>query len=246
MNPVERFLRLSAAAVVTVVCAVTLIVLEVLALPLRQVRIKLGNLTGKIGGPLIVWLIGARPRIFGRERIDGSAPAIYVWNHSSNLDLFMGIWLCPMPGCGVVKRAVTRMPFIGQAYWLSGHLAIDRKTPARARAALNEIARLAARHKLSIWISPEGTQSSDGRLLPFKKGFVHLALATRLPVVPIVFGGAHEVWPARSADIRGGAFEVHVLEAIETTDWDVSTVGEHLDEVRAAMLAVLPESQLPA
>ena len=59
----------------------------------------------------------------------------------------------------------------------------SRSPPDKLGAACPEIVR---RHRLSIFMWPEGTRSRDGRLLPFKKGIVHMALQTGLPVVPVV------------------------------------------------------------
>jgi 1-acyl-sn-glycerol-3-phosphate acyltransferase len=50
-----------------------------------------------------------------------------------------------------------------------------------------------------MMIFPEGTRSPDGCLQPFKTGAFHLALNTRLPILPIVIDGT-------SRAIRKGGF----------------------------------------
>ena len=92
---------------------------------------------------------------------------------------------------------------------------------------------------LSIWIWPEGTRSLDGKLIPFKKGFVHLALATGLPVVPVIVHGAHKVWPAKTMQFYPGEVKVEVLDPIKTDDWNRETVDKHVEEVRSFMAKAL-------
>jgi 1-acyl-sn-glycerol-3-phosphate acyltransferase len=153
-------------------------------LPWRVLRIKLCNYYGKLVGYTLTRLSGARLEVSGKQRIEDAFPAIYVANHTSTLDAFLSIWLCPVGGCGVVKKQVARIPFFGQLYQLSGHLMIDRGHHGKAVAALEHVGSLVRKHRLGIWIMPEGTRSRDGRLQAFKTGFVHLAIATGLPVVP--------------------------------------------------------------
>ena len=83
------------------VMAVVAMVLAVPLLPFRILRIKLCNYYGKCVGPVLIWLARATPVVQHRERIAATFPAIYVSNHTSTLDAFIAIWLCPVGGCGV-------------------------------------------------------------------------------------------------------------------------------------------------
>jgi 1-acyl-sn-glycerol-3-phosphate acyltransferase len=153
------------------------------------------------------------------------------------------MWLCPVGGCGIAKKEIARIPFFGWAYWLSGHLLIDRGDREGAIAALAATAQFVRRHRLSIWIWPEGTRSRDGRLLSFRKGFVHLAIATGLPVVPLVLHGAHQRLPDRSFTLVPGELEVEVLERIDTRSWKRETVDEHVEQVHAVVRRALRPAQ---
>jgi 1-acyl-sn-glycerol-3-phosphate acyltransferase len=126
---------------------------------------------------------------------------------------------------------------------LSGHLLIDRGDRQGAIAALAATAEFVHRNRLSIWIWPEGTRSRDGRLLSFRKGFVHLALATGLPVVPVVLHGAHERVPGRSFTLIPGELEVDVLEPIDTRGWKPETVDDHVEQVHSIVNRALRPSQ---
>ena len=240
---ISTWVRIVASFVLVSSGAIVYLLLSLLLLPWRPLRIRIGNLYGKIFGPSVVRILGVRTRVRHRERLGESSPAIYVTNHTSALDVLIAMWLCPMGGCGIAKKEIARIPFFGWAYRLSGHLLIDRGDREGAIAALAATAELVHRHRLSIWIWPEGTRSRDGRLLSFRKGFVHLALATGLPVVPVVLHGAHERVPDRSFTLIPGELEVDVLEPIDTRNWKPETVDDHVEQVHAIVERALRPAQ---
>jgi 1-acyl-sn-glycerol-3-phosphate acyltransferase len=214
-------------------------------IPWRLARIKLGNYYGKSIGYVIMRIAGATPIVHHRERLRAGFPAIYVANHTSTLDMFLSIWLCPVGGCGIMKKQITKIPLFGLLYLLSGHLLIDRADRRRAIDAVNEAARLAKLHKLGVWIMPEGTRSRDGRLQPFKLGFVHLAIATGLPIVPVVLHGLHRTWQKGSFKLRRVTVPIDVLDAIPTTSWTVETAREHAAHVHDVIATALGPDQKP-
>jgi 1-acyl-sn-glycerol-3-phosphate acyltransferase len=215
-------------------------------IPWRVARIKLCNFYGHTVGRAVVACAGAQPHVTHRERLDGKRPAIYVNNHTSTLDAFLAIWLCPYGGCGVFKKEIANIPFFGQLLRLSGHLMLDRANSAGAVQALKDIAQLVNRKGLSIWIMPEGTRSKDGRLLPLKKGFVHLAIATGLPIVPVVFHSAHRIWPLGAPLFKAGKMDIEVLEPIETKGWVEERSAEHAQLVHDALARALRAEQRAA
>ena len=213
--------------------------LMVLALPFRTLRIRIGNFCGKMIGPVITRIVGTKLINPDSQKLKNSGPAIYVTNHTSALDIFISMALCPYGGCGVGKKEIVKIPFFGWAYWLSGHLVIDRGNREKAVASMNKLSKFVNDKKLSIWIWPEGTRSMDGKLIPFKKGFVHLALATRLPIIPVVLHGAHKRWPAKTMQFYPGEVRVEVLEPIPTDSWSKDTIDDHISEVRRIMVSAL-------
>ena len=219
--------------------SLTCMVLMLLTLPFHSLRVKIGNLCGKIIGPVIARIVGAKVVNPDAEKLSNSTPAIFVTNHSSALDVFISMGLCPYGGCGVGKKEILRIPFFGQAYWLAGHLLIDRGNNSKAIDSMAKLSNFVKTKNLSIWIWPEGTRSLDGKLIPFKKGFVHLALATGLPIVPVVLHGAHKVWPAKTMEFYPGEVRVEVLDSIKTDNWSKENLDKHVEEVRGIMAKAL-------
>jgi 1-acyl-sn-glycerol-3-phosphate acyltransferase len=94
---------------------------------------------------------------------------------------------------------------------------------------------------------PEGTRSKDGRLLAFKKGFVHLAVATGFPVVPVVVHGAHKAWRNGSLlEFVPMPMDIEILPPIDTTSWTEETAADHALAVHDLFVAHLREDQRPA
>lgn len=245
METLKSLPKLIAGLVLMFVFVMTWAVLLTPLLPFRVVRIKLCNYFGKVAGRTMMWLSACPLTIEGRERLDPSRPALYVSNHTSILDVFMGMWFAPVGTVGVAKKQVVWYPLLGQLYLLSGHLRIDRGNSSKAVRSLQRLADYVRRHELSIWMWPEGTRSRDGRLLPFKKGIVHLAVQTGLPVVPVVVEGAHRAWEKGSLALARVPIRVRVLEAIDTSGWDLARIEEHLAEIHEAFRRALPNDQQP-
>ena len=84
-----------------------------LFLPSRKIRIHLGNLYGKSISPIVLFILGTRIKLIGKEHLKDPYPAIYLSNHSSQLDPLIAILVAPMGGCGVAKKEILSVPFFG-------------------------------------------------------------------------------------------------------------------------------------
>ena len=207
--------------------------------PSRPKRIRLTNRIGRVLSYAMLRIIGANPIIHNREAIDRSGPAIYVANHSSSLDIFVFGWACPPGTSAVAKKEIIWAPFVGPIIWLSGFLLINRKNPSQALTSMQESTQFLQSNGLSAWVMPEGTRSPHGKLGRFKRGFVHMALQSQLPVIPIVIHGAHRVWPMERLLFNRADLEIEMLEQIDTSDWTVEGAQEHAKSVREMIAAAL-------
>lgn len=242
---IVTLLRLFAGTTVLgVMCLVQAIILLAL-LPSRTARIRSCIVFERTVGIACLWLSGSRLSVTGAEHLDPNRPALYVVNHTSMLDLFVALRLMPYGSVGVVKKEVIYYPFFGQLYLLTGHLRVDRSSNDKAVASMKELAGVVNAARLSIFMSPEGTRSRDGRLLPFKKGTVHMAIQTGLPVVPIVIHGAYKGWKRAEFAIHKTCIEVEVMPAIDTSDWSADRSSEATEQIRQVFLDHLRPDQLP-
>jgi len=239
------FLRLLGGFFCIAVLVTLMIPILVVLLPWRVARIRVTNAFGKLVGRNMMWWSGSRITIEGLENVRADRPAIYAANHTSTLDAFTTVWLTPAGTVGVAKKEILYYPFYGQAWWLAGHLLLDRGRTAAAKAALRRTADFIRRKGLHICILPEGRRSDSGRLLPFKKGIIHLALETGLPIVPMVTVGLTNAWRKGSLRFEPADAKIIFLPPITTTSWTEDQSDAHIDELRAAFLSVLPPAQHP-
>ncbi len=230
---------------VVIVAALLQLCIYVVLLPSRVARIRSSIIFARLIGRPLLWLIGQKLEVTGAEHLDAGRPAIYVVNHASLGDFFIAASLIPYGTVGVVKKQVVAYPFVGQVYLLSGHLRIDRGQHAEAVQSMKDLASLVRRAGLSIYLSPEGTRSRDGRLKSFKKGWVHLAIQTGLPVVPIIVHDAHKAWRPDSLDLHGGRVRVEVLPAEDTSGWSPDDTDAAVEQIRAIYVSHLGPDQLP-
>jgi lysophosphatidate acyltransferase len=240
LSRLSSWIRHAAGFFVIASTCVVLIYVLVPLLPFRGLRIRAGNLAARPMSRVVLRLAGIRLKVEG-QRPQGRA--IYVMNHTGAADPFVAMILSPMGCCGIAKTEIAWTPFFGQAYWLSGHLLINRAHSASAVSAFRALVPAVERHRLSVWLWPEGTVAHDGRLLPFKRGFVHLAIATGLPVVPVVAHNAHHRWPTRTMTLRPGELRVEILEPIDTSDWTEEEADRRTKEIADLVAQRLGEHQ---
>lgn len=145
----------------------------------------------------------------------------------------------------VLQKRRLSVPTFGQLYVLANHLRIDRSNPTAAIKSMREAAHAVVKSNLSLIIFPEGTRSKNGRLLPFKKGFVHLALQSRRPVVPVVLAGTHLAWRKGSLHVCPAPLTVKFLPPIKTDEWTADHIDEYVEMIHDMYVKHLPESQRP-
>ena len=120
----------------------------------------------------------------------------------------------------VAKKELAANPIVRLAGALADAVFIDRDDRAGARSPrCAHWSRRRCCAGKSLAVAPEGTRSGTGRLGPFKKGAFRLAMAGGVPVMPIVFRNANDVWPLGTQFMRPGTVDVVVHPPIPTDDW---------------------------
>jgi len=186
---------------------------------------------------------GIRLNVSGHEHLWTHRPAIFVMNHQSLLDGFILPLLVQDELTAMGKKEASTLPVIGRTVEAAGFILFDRSDPKSAREACDRAAEK-IRNGTSLLIAPEGTRSHTNRLKPFKKGAFHIALQTRVPIVPVVIRNATELWPRGSNFVRPGTVDVEVLPPVSTKNWKESTLQQHVNDVRKMFLKSLGQEEL--
>jgi len=165
--------------------------------------------------PLLrVWF---RWRFEGLDRIPVHGPAIIACNHASYLDPLANAYAVVRARRRprfLAKQELFRAPGIKWAVKGTHQIPVARGTGERA-ASLASAERALERGEIVV-VYPEGTVTTrdDGLPMEGKTGSVRLALATGVPIVPMVSWGSSPVWqksgpgslrPGRPVWIRVGA-----------------------------------------
>lgn len=157
---------------------------------------------------------GVTVRVHGGERRRATTPVVYVANHVSWYDVFAIASVLPRWSF-VAKAELRRIPIFGRGAEAVGTVFIEREN---RKAAFATYDRAAARVRAgaSVVVCPEGTRGDSYALRPFKKGPFVLAIASQVPLVPVIVHGTRDVMPRGSWAVRGGAVDLHFLEPIPT------------------------------
>jgi len=181
-----------------------------------------------IWSPVILWSAGVKLKIFGRERMDpgNPHPVIVVSNHSSFLDIPLICRSIPVNMHFTAKTQIKKMPLFGLYMMATGMIFIDRTNRQKAIQSINEAAKLIHNGK-NVLIYPEGHRSTNGQMVPFKKGAFHLAIKSGADIVPVFIKGANKVWPKSSNKLSPGKIEVYIGKRIPSTNYNENTVDEY-------------------
>ena len=119
-----------------------------------------------------------------------------------------------------------------------GHFFVDRQNHKKAIQSLDRAKKSMIKNPRSIIIYPEGTRSSDGSILPFKKGGLIMALKMGVPVVPIAIIGTRESMQKKRLSLKKQPLELRIGEPIKTSEIDYEQRNKFVNQVRNAVVAL--------
>ena len=206
---------MSAHPFIVGVRALVLIPFSILVLgSVASILLFLGADERYINGPVakywaraVLRLAGARVTVHGLSNISSAEESyIVVMNHQSNMDIPVIIHSLPLQLRFIGKIELKKVPIFGNALIRAGHFLIDRSNPQKALSGIKASGDALKERGVSVVFAPEGTRSSDGKLLHFKKGAFVMAIETGIQILPVTINGTKQsmakgsLW-ARSADV---------------------------------------------
>ncbi|MDN5331050.1 MAG: 1-acyl-sn-glycerol-3-phosphate acyltransferase [Tepidanaerobacteraceae bacterium] len=158
-------------------------------------------------------------------------PLIVVSNHQSILDPLVIMAYIPRRLRFLAAAYLFKIPGLNILLRLYGAIPVndaERGDISSLKKALSILKRDGA-----VALFPEGGVSPDGKLRPFKQGFIYLALKSGAAILPVAVRGTKDVLPVGRYLPRRGRIELKVGEHISWGRKDrISSADEEwLDEV---------------
>ena len=178
----------------------------------------------------VLWFLLVPIKVTGREHVNPKQSYVFVANHQSFLDVFAVYGWLPNNFKWLMKKEIRKVPFVGTACKVAGHIFVDRSNP---RAALQSMEHIKGElvDGISTVIFPEGTRTKTGEMGRFKQGAFKIAMDLNLPVVPLSLEGFHHAMPARQLFVNPKASTaLHIGEPIDLSQF--ADINEAMTYVR--------------
>lgn len=146
------------------------------------------------------------------EKNEPGEPYIFVCNHRSASDAYL-MGILPHELVQIVNLWPFRIPVLGMYAKLAGYLNIRMMRPEEFKQSASHL----LREGVSIVFFPEGTRSTSRKMGSFHGSAFRLALATKIPIVPLCISGSENIPPKGSSLLRSGTINIRRLPAIT---WD--------------------------
>ncbi len=141
----------------------------------------------------VFFMVFHRVRYFGKRNIPDTGPLLIVANHQSMYDP-------ALIGAGITRRRCnylarkTLFKFKPFAWLIDLYDAIPLDNDRIGYEGIKETLRR-LKNGEAVLIFPEGARTFDGAIVPFKPGFLTLALRSGAAIQPVAIAGCFEVWP---------------------------------------------------
>ena len=178
----------------------------------------------------VLWLLLVPIKVTGTENVDPKQSYVFVANHQSFLDVFAVYGWLPNNFKWMMKKELRKVPFVGTACAVAGHIFVDRSNPRAAALSVNLIKKELV-DGISTVIFPEGTRTKTGEMGRFKQGAFKIAMDMGLPVVPITLNGFFKAMPSGKAFVNPSSkVSLHIGKPIDISQF--SDINEAMVVVR--------------
>lgn len=159
-------------------------------------------------------------------------PCIVVANHTSYLDIVLSPLYIDHTAVYMAKAELLKIPLF-KYFFVYLDIPVNRKSMTEAHKAFIDAGKKLD-EGLSVMIYPEGTISTEGKLMPFKNGAFKLAIEKQVPIVPSV--NLNNWWFLQNGGFfksygRPGIPRIVVGEPIETKGMTDKNVNELKEKV---------------
>lgn len=203
----------------------------------------IGRGLSQIWSRVILFLSGVEVQIFGLENIPKNSGFLYVFNHTSHLDIPV-IFFSSTKYCNFgAKSELFAIPIFGHAIRMSGALEIERSNREKVLRIYKEAATRVSQGE-AFALAPEGTRKEGfGALGDFKSGPFYFAVHSKMPLVPVVIAGCEKVMGKESIFVNWGHWKQKVIfEVLPPILPDFEKSEEQIPELKNKVYGVMKMS----
>ena len=173
---------------------------------------------GVIWGKTLSFIFNIKLIVKGKHNLQ-DRNYIFVANHASLIDIPLLLIAVNRYTVFIAKSELSKIPIFKSILDRAGFIFVDRKNNDSAVKSMNNLMDDIKKIPRSVAIFPEGTRTSDGELLPFKKGAAIFAINTDIPVIPVAISGTYSWSKKKLFDISQSVISFEFGEPITTENY---------------------------
>jgi 1-acyl-sn-glycerol-3-phosphate acyltransferase len=231
-QPYKWLFILPLLIITTLICGILAIIIALLFSK------RAGSFCGVIWARINSFFTPMTVNVIGAENIEPGTSYVITSNHQSQYDIYVLYGWLGVDFKWVMKKELEKVPVLGFACKVLGHIYIDRSQTKSAVETIN-----AAKTKIvngtSVLFFPEGTRSGNGEIQPFKKGAFKFAIDLGIPILPVTINGTAKVLTKGSLDLMPGGATMIIHKPISIKDYHEENINELMDTTRMIINASL-------
>ncbi len=192
----------------------------------------------------MVKLAGIEVELSGVENIPQDTGFLYLFTHSSHLDIPVLFSQSPKSFRFGAKSSLFKIPIFGYAITLSGTLPISRENRSKVFEVYRQAEERVAKGE-AFALAPEGGRRKSDEIKDFKSGPFLFAINAKMPIVPVVLCGVDRCLPNGSVFINTSRFKqkvgMRILPAMDLKGYNPEQVKQLKDQVREQMVKTYEE-----
>jgi len=183
------------------------------------------------------------PTINRHECLEKGKSYMLIANHTSMMDIMMMLKVSKNPFVFVGKQELAKIPLFG-FFYKRVCILVDRSSP-QSRTLVYKRAQRRLNQGLSICIFPEGGVPDDSSILldSFKDGAFKLAIAHRIPIVPVAFLDNKKRFSYKFFSGSPGRMRAVVMPFINTRKLNAKQSDPLKESTRSLILSELQKYQ---
>ena len=187
---------------------------------------------GVIWGKTLSFIFNIKLIVKGKHNLQ-DRNYIFAANHASLIDIPLLLIAVNRYTVFIAKSELSKIPIFKSILDRAGFIFVDRKNNESAVKSMNNLMDDIKKIPRSVAIFPEGTRTSDGNLLPFKKGAAIFAINTDIPVIPVAISGTYSWSKKKLFDISQSVISFEFGEPMTTENYSFDDRDYLTEKIKA-------------